>query len=229
MTDAVGKLYRETLPTIPENGTPIADHQRTGDAWWSGDGVRPASCRLLDPTAAWCVLVVAGGSEDRVAAALWAMGQQAFVPHEYRYERVARHCKRRRRVRRVIFSGYCFAVVAAEAWDCVLGMRARVAHGGRKSQRLVRGPIGVDGRPSRVPAEVMANLIAGEGRDRPYVVAGEARARLDAGDHARVQGGPFAGTDVDVEAVDGDRVTAMLRWLGSDRRVTIPLGQFRLA
>jgi len=157
----------------------------------------------------WCAVQTHARAEDKAAFHLRRQGYDVFLP---------KHLKRRKHARRIdmvsvpLFSRYLFVALDPEAgrwWS----IRSTVG---------VSSLISFDGRPARVPAEIISGIKARQ--DEKGLVKTHQGCGFKPGDKVKIIKGPLG----DLEGLfdcstDEDRVTVLLNLMGREVKVRVPL------
>jgi len=161
----------------------------------------------------WYVVVV---PPMRERAAVEAMSPvcRAFAPIEYVFRRASPHNKKKVAVPRPLFPRYVF--VENPDWYAISRLEFPDS-----LQKVVTGWLGMDGRPSRLPAPEVMHLIAVAEQAPPTTISVGRGLKL--GDRAIISEGPFAGHTVRVTRTDPKGASILIDILGSMREIEAPL------
>jgi transcriptional antiterminator RfaH len=163
----------------------------------------------------WYVARTKARSESRARARLRRQGFDVYLPQ---YGRRRRHARRTEVVRAPLFPGYLFLHMdlSSSRWHTVnhtVGVHSLLCHGRR---------------PAAVPEGVVEELRARETGDG--LVPLHSLMVLEQGERLRIVDGPLHDrVGVYEKMTGGERVVLLLRLLGRDVRVVVPLSATRHA
>lgn len=164
----------------------------------------------------WHILATAPRREMMAIDRLRAMGVDAFAPMERRWARRRKYDKRKHPILVTMFPSYVFAGFDCEPRFVPWSVMADWTDA--RERRIVHGGIGMHGRASIIPPDVIERVRALDGLDlTPQTIA---RA-LRPGQLAEITCGPYVGNIVPIAAVTGKRAHVLLHILGGERRVQV--------
>lgn len=166
----------------------------------------------------WFLVRVPSTKEFVLERILDDNGVIAFVPIERRFNRQNGYAKKRKELRFPLMPGYLlvgFVQPTEAAWATVLRFS------------LVRGVIGNQGQPVRVPSVQIVQML--QRHTAKEFIAPRAgkwmRSSRDfvPGDTVEVLDGPFAGQIFELSAVKGDSAVMVVEMFGGEKKMSVPL------
>ena len=158
----------------------------------------------------WGILTVPPQRELKAAADLGRLGCETIVPVEWRPQRISRHARRKRWIKRPLLPRYVLVQLGSGVgWSEVIA-EAR----GR--------PLLADGRPAGLTDAEVAPLRAADQSGPPsHTPEGHHAQGLRPGQRVRLVTGGAAGSEARVVAVDGDRALIAMDMLGAERVIQV--------
>lgn len=173
-------------------------------------------------TISYYIIRTGAQQERRTSAELANLGYHSFVPVEKKHLRRAdgRHTRTREYP---MFIRYAFIGCSDiyEAWTrlrCDPDIYPKLVQGA--------GPLGMGGRPYRLPASDVAHLLSLQGKQIPYrgtINPHRAYLSVKEGGRARVVDGPFAGHVGSVQRIVANRAHVSVEFLNSLHEVPMDL------
>jgi transcriptional antiterminator RfaH len=166
----------------------------------------------------WFCYVSRPRAERDAGAAIAALGYQVYVPLEKRI--VGRPKAKARVVERALFPRYGFVQFDpySDPWGEIIDADGVVdiLHNGDN--------------PSAVPDAAIEHLMLATDMGLFDFTKPKQNSIMKAGARVRITDGPFAGFVARViQARAADRIKVLLRWLGAEREMTVPLSALREA
>ena len=172
----------------------------------------------------WFCLTVEPQKEFAAELILKRLNVAAFVPVELKTPRASRKRSRRNldvppRKYPMFGSRYCFAFLAGQAQMFDLTMRIHI----------IKGVVGIRGKPFEFPLEAIDYLMRKSGQNIPHVAAPNPHASFAKGEIVEITEGPFEGHVVPIEEIKGELAQFVIKILGKEQRLQLPLEILRAA
>jgi transcription antitermination factor NusG len=170
----------------------------------------------------WYILKVEPQKEFAAEQIIDKRGGMSFVPVEVKYPRLSRHSKKRDKravpKRYPIFPGYVFA-----GFNGIIPMHqlARLY--------VVKGVVGLEGRPYEVPSSIINSLRAQSGKSLPRRSSPNPHKSFDVGETVEITGGPFEGWSLPIVGISGTMAEFIVQFMGKEQKVKVPLQMLEAA
>jgi len=160
----------------------------------------------------WYAIQVVPQKELAAMSILKKVGVPCFVPVERKFPRKrSRHFAKGKRLELKaypMFTSYVFAGFAGPTWLYELSRFP-----------IVRGVVGFEGRPFRLPTEAVERLYKMSDASIPWRSAPNPHKSFRPGDTADVIDGAYAGHRIEIRRIQGKFATFMLEFLGEKREM----------
>ncbi len=172
--------------------------------------------RMRGEAIRWYILRVEPQREFAAVDIIGRRGALSFVPVEEKFPRQSRH-RRRAKDKQAepkkypIFPGYVFA-----------GFNGTIPMRELSRLYVVRGVVGLEGKPYEVPQGIVDSLKHLSGTSLPRRSTPNPHKSFDVGETVEITGGPFEGHVLPIVGISGDMAEFFVQFLGKEQKVSVP-------
>jgi transcription antitermination factor NusG len=164
----------------------------------------------------WYILRVEPQKEFPAEQIIDKRGAISFVPVEEKFPRLSRHSRKRDKAaepkRYPIFPGYVFA-----------GFHGTIPMRELARLYVIKGVVGLEGRPYEVPGDIIEGLKKLSGKTLPRRSSPNPHKSFDVGETVEITGGPFEGWSLPIVGISGKMAEFMVQFMGKEQKVKVPL------